>query len=468
MYLQLHSLSIERSESLLFSDVSLVLHAGETLVVLGPNGSGKSSLLECLEGRLAPSAGNITMPLGISVGVLRQIPSENNQSVFETLRAIVPDHILDESIYQALIAVGLVEQSWTPINKLSLGQRSRVYLSQLALPYQLLLVDEPTNHLDQPGVELLIELLKRSAAIKCVVTHHQHLAKAVATSVLDLSGTSAKYYQMDYEEYQKAKSDADALLLLRAEEAKAEAEALQKAIAAKKVQAKAIHERSTHFYYRAKAATIDRQSVVFSRRIARIERAINVPTVTKPIRFPPLPYLPTSGVLAYLPGPRGSVSLHHHHKLWLQGPNGSGKSTLLSKLARELAQSNRSYGYLPQSQDEMKASVKQWLGDTSDLSLPTLLARIGLPHTLGNQSLSKLSPGVRQRLALLKLSLNPSSLLLLDEPTNHLDIPTQQALAASLASWPGAMVIVSHDPGFVKELGITTTLELSAVETGKD
>jgi ATPase subunit of ABC transporter with duplicated ATPase domains len=114
-------------------------------------------------------------------------------------------------------------------------------------------------------------------------------------------------------------------------------------------------------------------------------------------------------------------------------------------------------GYYAQEHEGITAGVEvlahmREMASVSDQELRSLLGMFGLPGEMAFQDAGTLSGGEKTKLALAQLVAGRHNLLLLDEPTNNLDPPSRDAVASSLGSWPGAMVLVSHDAGFVEEL----------------
>jgi ATPase subunit of ABC transporter with duplicated ATPase domains len=147
------------------------------------------------------------------------------------------------------------------------------------------------------------------------------------------------------------------------------------------------------------------------------------------------------------------------------GLNGAGKTSLLRILTGQTEADIGTFsyghgvepGYYAQEHERIRdgATVLDHMKETSraeDLTLRSLLGMFGLHGDIAFQDAGTLSGGEKTKLALAQLVAGRNNLLLLDEPTNNLDPPSRTAIAEALRDWPGAMVIVSHDPGFVEAL----------------
>jgi ATPase subunit of ABC transporter with duplicated ATPase domains len=160
-----------------------------------------------------------------------------------------------------------------------------------------------------------------------------------------------------------------------------------------------------------------------------------------------------------------SFSIGRGERLLVLGLNGAGKTSLLRILTGQTEADIGTFsyghgvepGYYAQEHERIRdgATVLDHMKETSraeDLTLRSLLGMFGLHGDIAFQDAGTLSGGEKTKLALAQLVAGRNNLLLLDEPTNNLDPPSRTAIAEALRDWPGAMVIVSHDPGFVEAL----------------
>jgi ATPase subunit of ABC transporter with duplicated ATPase domains len=212
-------------------------------------------------------------------------------------------------------------------------------------------------------------------------------------------------------------------------------------------------------------------------RVARLESAkVEGPTREKRVRFR-FPEPPHCGrtvlVVEDLAKSYGeppvftdvSFSIGRAERLLILGLNGAGKTSLLRILTEQTIADAGTFaygygvepGYYAQEHEQIRdgVSVLQHMKEFSmaeDLTLRSLLGMFGLHGEIAFQDAGTLSGGEKTKLALAQLVAGRKNLLLLDEPTNNLDPPSRTAIATALQEWPGAMVIVSHDPEFVEAL----------------
>ena len=452
----------------LFSDLSLDLRAGERVGLIGPNGSGKSTLLRLLAGREEPDAGVRSQRRTARLGYVAQddvFPA--GQTVRDVLLAALADEMLEEHERETRAAVTLTQVGFTephrPADVLSGGWRKRLSLArELVRRPDLLLLDEPTNHLDLPGVVWLERLLRTAPFAYVVATHDRAFLRAVADEIVEISPVYPGGYfrapgsydqfaerREEFLEAQARRQEAVANQVRRETEWLSRKESAQRSKSASRIgDADRRRQELAELKYRNSAAGAAGIDFVASGRQTR--KLLTAAGMAKALGGRPL----FSGLdLALTPGA----------KVGLLGPNGSGKSTLLRVLAGETPPDagavTRADGLrtllfeqgratldpaatlrraLCPNGDEVlyrdrrlhvAAWAKQFLFRTEQLDMPV----------------GDLSGGEQARVRIAQLMLRPADLLLLDEPTNDLDIPALEVLEESLAEFPGALVIVSHD-----------------------
>ncbi len=324
------------------------------------------------------------------------------------------------------------------------------------------MLDEPTNHLDTDAKSWLMGFLASYRGALLVISHDLGLLDEAITRVLHLNDSRLTEYRGTYSQYRRA---------LEADQVRQAKVAAAQAGEIKRLSTLADSMRGQTQRRARTAKSIDH----------RVERLRNV-AVTGPVqertmalRLPEPPragrvVLEVEGLAKHYGGPPifsdVSFDLGRGERLMVMGLNGAGKTSLLRILAGE-NQANAgtwrfgldvSTGYYAQEHEGVVAGkdVLSHMREQADLpvgELRALLGMFGLPGEMAFQGAGTLSGGEKTKLALSQLTAGRHNLLLLDEPTNNLDPPSRTSVAAALAGWGGAMVLVSHDPEFVRGAG---------------
>jgi ATP-binding cassette subfamily F protein uup len=445
--------------------VSLGVQAGERIGVVGRNGGGKTTLLRLLAGAETPDEGRVARAGGLRVGCVDQ----HSEPAGATVRAAVlagygqvHEWAGDAAVRAVLDGLGLTRIGLDAATaELSGGERRRVALAAaLVARSDLLVLDEPTNHLDVEGVAWLAEHLKGRREALVLVTHDRWFLDEVAEQTWEVGDGTVRRYDGGYSAY----------VLARAERA------------------------------RQAAATEGRRQNLLRKELAWLRRG--PPARTSKPRFR---IEAAQALIADEPPPRDSTRLQAFATrrlgksvydvedvtlrlggrilldgvTWRLGPgdrvgvvgvNGSGKTTLLRLLQGEVgpdagrvrtgptvraAYLSQEVSELP-GQPRLLEAVEQVAGRANlggvDLTASQLAERFGFGADRQWTPVADLSGGERRRLQLLRLLMAEPNVLLLDEPTNDLDTDTLTALEDLLDSWPGTLVVVSHDRYLVERV----------------
>ncbi len=452
----------------LFKDLSFELAVGERIGLIGPNGAGKSTLLKLLAGREPVDSGIRTARKGARIGYLAQ---DDRFDPGKTLREVIVDALAGENLedYERetraaihLTRVGFNDHDLVA-EKLSGGWRKRLSLArELAFEPDLLLLDEPTNHLDLPGILWLERLLRSSNFGYLVATHDRAFLRAVADEILEINKVyPAGYFRSkgSYDDFatrreefltgQASQQEAIANQVRRETEWLGRKAAAQTRKAASRVEdAYKRREELAELKYRNSQA--GPAGISFAATGRQTRKLLTVNGLAKQMGgrelFRNIDLILTPGM-----------------KLGLLGPNGSGKSVLLRTLSGEhkpdagtvvQAENLRTVMFeqgrtaLDHQQNLKKALCPN--GDTvkfQDKSYHVLAwaKRFLFKDEQLDMAVGALSGGEQARLRMAQMMVQPADLLLLDEPTNDLDIPALEVLEETLATFPGALVLVSHD-----------------------
>lgn len=493
MALLLVASNISKSHGLreLFHGVALSAEEGERIALIGPNGAGKSTLLRILAQRETPDEGSVQLGRGAQVVYVpqhdvfpAQVTALDVCSTFALQAASVHGDVHDaQSLATMLLGRfgfddARMEQH---AEALSGGWKKRLSvacaMASAGGTPDLLLLDEPTNHLDVAGLRWLERMLLRGApdarAGACIlVTHDRVLLQSVATRVVELSPAYPKgtlQVEGDYREFIRRRDEflagqarAEEVL---ANEVRVDDAWLARGPQARRTKAKFRIDDSADrraelgaLSARNAAASAGGAAVDFSATGRRTRKLIVAKGVAKSM----------GGRLLFRDV---ELELAPGSRVGLMGPNGSGKTTLLRVLTGALTPDAGSVVIadpaprtvvLTQQRQELPPTtlLREAIGPPGDM----VLFRDKQLHITGwsrrflfrdeqlLQPLSSLSGGELARAHLARMMLEAADVLVLDEPTNDLDISTLEVLEESIESFPGAVLLVTHDRAMLERV----------------
>ena len=444
----------------IFSEASFSVNENEKIGVIGPNGAGKSTLFRALVGQEELDGGEITRANGLRVGYLAQEDHWTSEVTVESYlgsQAMTPLWELKSLAPKFGLAL---EHFAKPVSSLSGGYRMRVKLLYLlASQPDLMLLDEPTNYLDLETLIVLEDFLQSTSRSFMLISHDREFLRRTTDHILEIEGGQMVKYAGNIDDYFEQKT------LLR--------EQMQKSFASAQAKRAEVLEFAARFGAKATKA---RQVQSRLRQLEKMEiievRALPVRAkirLPEPARTGKTVVEARDARLGY--GQKAVLDqlqfeLGKTDHLGVVGLNGAGKSTLLKALAGELAPLSGTIaygmgvevGYYAQHVAERLApndTVLEAMGafahpDTKRQEILDLAGSLLFSGDDVTKRVAVLSGGEKSRVALGQILLKRASLLLLDEPTNHLDFDTVEALTQALSAYSGAVVIVSHDRGFVQ------------------
>ena len=456
----------------LLDGISLGVQTGERIGIVGVNGGGKTTLLEVLTGIEPPDSGRVSHTSDLRMAVVTQRFSLDHaltvgQAVVEPLGLQTFEWASNAKVREVLQGTGVAELGLdTPVGQLSGGERRRVNLAAaLVQDLDLVVLDEPTNHLDVEGVQWLADhLLSRKVAV-VVVTHDRWFLDTVATLTWEVHDGTVDVYEGGYNDWTFARAErarqADAIEQRRQNLARKELAWLRRGAPA----------RTSKPRYRIEAAEALIKDVPPPRDTVELmafskQRQGRVVIELEDARID----APDGRTLV----DRLTWRLAPGERIGLVGVNGSGKTTLLRTLAGEypLAAGKRiegqttRIGWLRQELDDLdpERRVIDAIEDVAtyisfgkgELSASQLAERLGFSPKRQRTPVRDLSGGERRRLQLTRVLMAEPNVLLLDEPTNDLDIDTLQELENLLDSWPGTLVVISHDRYLIERIADST------------
>jgi ATP-binding cassette subfamily F protein uup len=453
-------------------DVTLGISAGDRIGVVGRNGDGKSTLLQLIAGLEEPDSGAVTRSGGLHVAMLGQGDDlDEERTIREELVGGRADHEwMADAAYRSVldgllggVAISRFPQGLdTKIAPLSGGERRRIALAQTLLGHpELLLLDEPTNHLDVEGVDWLAHHLAARRGSILVVTHDRWFLDAVCTLTWEVADTEVHQYEGGYAAYVLARAERSKQAAAREERRQ---QLIRKELAWLRRGPPARTSKPKFRIEAANALIADEPEV---RDRAELLRFASTRLGTKVLDAEHVSIAYGSKTLLR----DATWRLGPGDRMAIVGVNGSGKTSLMKLLAGELEPATGvverggtvKLAFLSQDTAEIPGHLRVLeaveeirgravLGDGRELTAGMLCERFGFGGEKGRTLVRDLSGGERRRLQLMRLLMAEPNVLLLDEPTNDLDIDTLTALEDLLDSWPGTLVVVSHDRYFVERV----------------
>jgi len=454
---------LEFPTRVVFDSVTVGIDEGDRIGVVGRNGDGKSTLMKILAGRLEPDSGQVTRRGGVTLGMLDQgdsLPPE--QLVSEAVVGDRAEHEWAGDARARDVITGLLSDlPWEArIGDLSGGQQRRVALAALLTrDWDIVFLDEPTNHLDVEGVAWLAEHLKtRWAASKgglVVVTHDRWFLDEVCTVTWEVHDRILEPFEGGYAAYVLQRVERDRMS------------------AASESKRQNLMRKELAWLRRGAPARTSKPKFRIDAANQLIE---NVPPVRDGVSLKQLATARLGKDVVDLE----NVSVSYGDKVilrdvtWLIAPgertgvigvNGAGKSTLLGlvagtvqptsgrvkrgKTVRIAVLDQRLVGLDEVMNDRVSDVVARqkaaYVSGGVELTPGQLLERLGFTTAQLSTPVKDLSGGQKRRLQLLLILLDEPNVLILDEPTNDLDTDMLAAMEDLLDTWPGTLLVVSHD-----------------------
>ena len=404
---------------------------------------------------------------------------------------------LDERLPRALREVGLPENiNDRTVGDLSGGQQTKLALASiLVAQYDVFLLDEPTNNLDIAGIEALQKFIRESKAGFLIISHDRSFLRQVMNKIVVLKDAAGgmEYFGGGFAAWREQTArerDAQARAHRVAE---LEREKLESALERRAAASVTSDRNDAGKRDNDKMAT-DRKSQNAGKTLARAAKALEtrlerLDEVERPdeevdltVLFPTTQNRPggdmaslSGAVVEYNSGDSQNqkqlgpydLVVRGDDRIAIVGPNGEGKSTLVKLLAglidpvkgeRTVAEATK-IGYIAQQpefekpEDSLVNNVARMAG-VDQTKAATELARFGIAREGQLVPANSVSPGQRGKAFLAVHALRATNLLILDEPTNHLDVHASEALGKALATYPGTLIVVSHDRDFLNEVQI--------------
>jgi ATP-binding cassette subfamily F protein uup len=500
-YLSVENLSKAFGERKLFSNISFGIAQGQKIALVGINGAGKSTLMKIIMGLEIPDTGQVALNQSVKIAYVHQNPVfESNLSIYQTIFDQSNSEILQviESYHKAMLDAErgidnsdqmskLFEkmdalQAWDfeyqvkevlgklglhdtelAVGNLSGGQRKRVALAKAILEKpDLLLLDEPTNHLDLETIEWLEDYLSKANLALFMVTHDRYFLEKVTNEILELDQGKIHRYQGNYGYFLDKKAERMQIEDIEIEKAKS---LYKKELDWIRRQPKA---RGTKAKYRVDAFEETKEKAFTKREERDIELTVSTQRLgNKILEIEKISKAFDDKTLVK----DFSYIFKKKDRIGIIGPNGAGKTTFLKMITGLLdpdqgkvtAGQTTAFGYYRQEEDRFDEEkrlidvVKEIaevvvLDKGQTITVSQFLTQFGFPPKQQFTPIGKMSGGERRRLQLLLVLIKNPNFLILDEPTNDLDLMTLNILEEFLDTFPGCLIIVSHDRYFMDRL----------------
>jgi ATP-binding cassette subfamily F protein uup len=463
------ALHLEYPNRVIFDSVTIGIDEGQRVGIVGRNGDGKSTLMRLMAGTLEPNSGRVTRRGGILLGMLDQADEmDDDLTVAAAIVGDRPEYEWASDPRVRDVLGGLVEGvPWEArIGQLSGGQRRRVALAALLVgDWDIIFLDEPTNHLDVEGIAWLAQHLKRrwsqDSGALVVVTHDRWFLDEICTDTWEVHDRLIEPFEGGYAAYilQRVERDRSA----------AASESKRQNLMRKELAwlGRGAPARSTKPKFRIDAANelianeppprdkISLASMAMQRLGKDVVDLENISVTYEDKISGGTKQVLKDVTWRIAPGERTGIL----------GVNGAGKSTLLSLVAGSLQPTS---GNVKRGKTIKVATLTQQLGELADIwedrvsevlgrqkstyvsggkemTPSQLLERVGFGSDALSNKVRELSGGQKRRLQLLLIILDEPNVLILDEPTNDLDTDMLAAIEDLLDSYPGTLLVVSHD-----------------------
>ena len=447
-----------------FDGITVGVNEGDRIGIVGRNGDGKSTLLKILSKQLEPDAGRVTWRGSLRIGYLTQVDKiDNSLSIGQAVVGEGPEHewATDPKIRDVLQGL-LGDLDWTQqVGSLSGGQRRRVALAALlAGDYDIVMLDEPTNHLDVEGVAWLAEHLRnrwsKTSGGLLVVTHDRWFLDAVCNLTWEVYGGKIEPFDGGYAAYvlQRAERNRQA----------ASSEARRQNLLRKELAwlGRGAPARTAKPKFRIDAALTLIANEPPPRDQLELSKLATQRLGKDVVDFEDVNYQTEDGkpILTDV-----TWRLGPGDRIGLLGANGAGKTTLLRLMTGELMPDSgrikigKTVKFATLSQDVREldefaddrifAMIKRekttFTVGKKEVGTGQLVEQLGFDSAQLQTPIGDLSGGQRRRFQLLRLLFTEPNVLILDEPTNDLDTDMLAAMEDLLDTWPGTLIVVSHD-----------------------
>ncbi len=505
--ISIEGLKVEFGVTPLFQDVSFVINKKDRIALVGKNGAGKSTMLKILAGLQRPTEGTVAVQRGITIGYLPQVMVLSDTRTVMAEAEMAFEHIFEmqdrlarmnqeladrtdydsesyhelidrfthenerflmmgganykAEIERTLVGLGFDRKDFDrPTSEFSGGWRMRIELAKLLLRRpDVLLLDEPTNHLDIESIQWLENFLRVSPGAVVLVSHDRAFINNVTNRTIEISCGRIYDYKVSYDEF----------VVLRKERREQQLRAYEN----QQKEIKDTEDFIERFRYKATKA------VQVQSRIKQLEKIVPIEVDEEDTSSLHLKFAPATRSGNYpviCEGVRKAYGDHvvfhdvtltisRGEKVAFVGKNGEGKSTLVKCIMDQIPYDgklvighNVQIGYFAQNQAQLldgELTVFDTIDRVAKGDIRLKIRDILGAFMFGGEAPTR-SQGAfgrrAERLAMIKLLLEPVNFLILDEPTNHLDMRSKDVLKEAIREFDGTVIVVSHDREFLDGL----------------
>lgn len=499
--LEVNDLCFKYTDKQIINHANFRLFSHDHAILVGQNGIGKSTFMNLICKNLLPDSGSICWLPNIRYAYLDQhlkvlseksvhdylyevfadlfekeakmnkyyemltVCNENEFDKYINWASSIQEELEEKNFYRLKSEVGNIINGLglenidmqTPISKLSGGQKAKVFLGKLLLEEcDCILLDEPTNFLDTMHIEWLTKYLVSYPKSFVVITHDYEFGKNIANVVFELKNGKIERYNGNFDFYQKER-------LIRDEQHQKNYEAQQRFI--KKTEEfidKNIVRASTTKQAQSRRKMLEKLEIIekpqedlkislnfpYSKNLG--EEVLIVKNLSIGYTKPILPLI--------------NFEIRKNQKVAIVGKNGVGKSTLLKTILDIIPNFGGTYkfnnsadiNYYQQEESFPKLDpisyVRLFYPYMDNGQIRSLLAKVGLKSDSISKTMDILSGGEQTKVRLAIMTLKKANILIFDEPTNHLDKNAKKELYRAIDSFPGSVILVSHDEEFYKSI----------------
>lgn len=363
------------------------------------------------------------------------------------------------------------------------GETTKVYLQEgLKNSAGIILLDEPTTHLDETNAAWLRDELKQKRALKIIASHDRDFLDKIADEIWAIEETKIVMYPGSYTRYKEIEAHNRKRTKDEYNKYIREKQHLEKAVASKSRQAalaNRVYDKEAKKYVTKETPYFNKMQKKLDKVRTGMETRLNQleekekPEEEKEVIFytqdieklggKTIIRLERENIARENKVLLKDVSLYlkASDKVSITGTNGSGKTTLLNYIYDKYRDSNLAVGYFYQQLEslELGSTILDNIMSTSrydETTVRTALARLNIKADDVHKKVTVISGGERVKVQLVKLLMSNSQVLILDEPTNFLDVHSIEALEKMLKSYPGLIILVSHDKRFRESISETS------------